>query len=376
MTRAFLGRSIAILYTAACTVPNPDYPPRCNAKHSDCASNVCQPDGRCAVADEVAYVDPSGINGTSCTQEMPCTSLQAALVTKRPYVKMTGTTDAHVSIVDQDVTVLADPGAKLTSKTAGNLLIVGGQSHVSIFDLVITGATGNADPAGAGVVLPMVNTATLSLEHVTISNSAGSGLIAYGGVVNATKCTISGNAITGIGIEGGELNVAQSTIRNNGEGGIYIKAPTALQITNNFIYGNGSPTSNAGGLYLEGNANSAAANKVEFNTIVDNQANSAPAEAAGGVICKVAGFVASNNLIFRNAGGPSSPQVSGTCTYKTSLLTAPANPGFASATDYHLTAQTPDSIIDKGDCDGTEVDVDGDGRPRGAACDLGADEFR
>lgn len=377
MNRASSTSSIALFCIAACTVPNPDYRPPCEAKHSECASNACQPDGRCAVADEVAYIDPSGTNGTSCTQEMPCTSFQAALNTKRPYIKMTGTTDAHVSIVDQDVTVLADAGAKLTSKTVGNLVVVGGRSHVSIFDLVITGSTGPDDPGGTGVVLPKGNSATLSLERVTISNSEGSGLVAYGGVVNATKCTISGNAIGGLATDGGELNVTQSTIRSNGEGGLYAKNPTAFQITNNFIYGNGASISKFGGIYLEAKPNSAVANKIEFNTIVDNHANTGTTDVAGGVVCNVAGLAAANNLIFRNTGGPSSdPQVAGTCTYKNSLLTAPPNPGFASATDYHLTAQTPSTIIDKADCGGTKVDIDGESRPRGGGCDLGADEAR
>lgn len=362
---------------AGCTVPNPNYLQNCGSAHSQCASNVCKPDGYCALAEHVAYVDPSGTNGTLCTQEMPCISLQAALSTKRAYIKMAGTTDAHVSIMDQDVIVLADPGAKLTSKTAGNLFVIGGNSQVSIFDLIITGAVGNDNSGGAGVLLPAGHTATLSLERSTISNCEGSGLMAYSGIVNVAQSTISSNAIGGLGMEGGELHMTQSTVRNNGGAGINLKNLTAFDITNNFIYGNGTQTSNVGGLYLETNPNSTMANKIEFNTIVDNQASTAQPDGAGGVICKASGFVATNNLIFRNVGGPSNnPQVSGTCEYGNSLLTTPPNPGFASATDYHLTSLTPATIIDKGDCDGIKVDVDGDARPRGAACDLGADEFK
>jgi hypothetical protein len=41
--------------------------------------------------------------------------------------------------------------------------------------------------------------------------------------------------------------------------------------------------------------------------------------------------------------------------------------------DYHLTAASPSTIVDAaGSCTGT--DFDGDARPVGAACDLGADE--
>ncbi len=82
-------------------------------------------------------------------------------------------------------------------------------------------------------------------------------------------------------------------------------------------------------------------------------------------------------MIFRNAKGANSqaPQTDGDCTYGKSVLTAP-NPGFRSATDYHLTAATPAGTIrDALDC-GNSEDIDGDARPQAGKCDLGADEFK
>lgn len=46
------------------------------------------------------------------------------------------------------------------------------------------------------------------------------------------------------------------------------------------------------------------------------------------------------------------------------------------ATDYHLTASTPATILDAVDCDGNTSDVDGNMRPQGGRCDLGADELK
>lgn len=371
------SRWISLFLLAACTVPNPDYRPRCKTMHSECESNACLPNLDCVEAAKVAYVDPTGMSGSACTQEMPCNSFQAALQTKRPYIKMTGTFDAHVNISSQNVTVLADHGAKLTSTTPGNLLVVSGRSQVTIVDLEITGATGGDDPVGAGVLLPTGNTASLNLERVTISKSEGSGLVSYGGIVSATACTFRDNALGGLAGEGGVLNVTQSTIRDNGAGGISAVMPKGFRITNNFIFRNGNELSKIGGLYLLATANPAVNNALEFNTIVRNRAGKQGSTLSGGLACELPGFVAANNLIFENTGGPTSdPQIGGTCQPGNSLLSAPLNPGFASADDLHLTSQTPSAIIDKADCGGTKVDIDGDVRPAGASCDLGADEFR
>lgn len=367
---------LATLALGACTVPNPDYRPRCKTMHSECDSNACLPNHDCVEAAKVAYVDPMGMGSSACTQEMPCKSFQAALDTKRPYIKVTGTIDAHVNIVNQNVTVLADHGATLTSSTPGNLLVVSGRSKVSIVDLEITGATGGDDPIGTGVLLPAGNSASLELERVTIRKSEGSGLYSYGGVVSVTASTISDNKLAGLATEGGVMNVTRSTIRDNGAGGLYVTMPKRFQITNNFIFLNGNDLSKTGGVYLVANANPAVINTLEFNTIVRNRAGRHGSTLSGGVVCDLPGHLALNNLIFENSGGSASdPQVGGACGYGNSLLSAPANSGFVSADDLHLTAQMPSAIIDKADCGGIKVDIDGDARPAGSACDLGADEF-
>ncbi|CAN5396801.1 hypothetical protein BH11MYX1_BH11MYX1_15800 [soil metagenome] len=100
--------------------------------HTDCSSNACLPTGACGDDSNVAYADPSGTDNTQCTKATPCTTVAKALLTGRPYVKLHGTNNEAVSINNQSVSLLADPGAKLTYTTNGIVLEVKGTSHVVI----------------------------------------------------------------------------------------------------------------------------------------------------------------------------------------------------------------------------------------------------
>jgi hypothetical protein len=331
----------------------------CSA-HAQCGSSVCLPDGSCASDTSVAYVAPAGTDG-ACSKSAPCKTLDAALKQGRAYVKMARglVKDTKTTTIDgQSVTILADAGAQLDRDGDGPVLVVtSAGAAVQIYDLEITGATGAAGADG-------------------IQLTANGGNPSLG----LTRVTVDGNQGNGITAVGGSLTVSQSVISTNQGGGIIMTGSgTLFTIKNNFIYQNGnSATASVGGLSLVPTGTSS----LEFNTIVDNRAKIA-GTSAGGIFCDEPGFVAAHNLIFRNTGGTNgNVQTVGVCTYGDSFNMTGASivdnaPGFAHPNalpyDYHLTATSPTSIVDAaGACTG--VDFDGDTRPIGAACDLGADE--
>lgn len=347
--------------TAACTGKTPacgsDRACHACSKHDDCPlSSACLPDGSCATETDVAYVDPAQGSGATCSLAMPCKKVSDALATNRRYVKLTGMIDEAVTINNQNVTILAAPNTTLTHSMPGVIMRVDGTSMVQIFDLTITGGLG---ATGVGISMPTGNMASLDLERVTVNSNAGGG----------------------ISMGGGTLTVSRSEISANNGGGVQMTTDGVIVLTNNFIHHNGNNINGAfGGLSLR----PAAASRVQFNTIVDNQANIGAASAAGGVFCDVPGFVADDNLIFRNTGGTSTTtQTFGSCTYGNSFVAAGTSaadntPQFKhpnlSPFDYRLTANTPTTIRDAaGNC--SIVDFDGYQRPFGAACDLGASEY-
>jgi len=304
-------------------------------------------------------VDPGGTDNTSCTKATPCTKVAKALATAKPFLKFHGTTNEQVSINNQNVNVLADVGAQLTSSSNGIVLEIKGTSQVSINDLEITGASG---ATGYGISMPPGNTATVSLSHAKVTNNAGGGISASGGA----------------------LTVSRSTISNNAGGGISTTGQFA--IVNNFIFANGSSSSPIGGISILASQN--AANRLDFNSFNKN----ATQDGVGAAIQCIAGtFTARNNIMSGNGTLTDMNQTGGTCTHAYSIATPGTlptgtgnfalDPQFVNTTtgDLHIPAGSP--AIDAADpaavLTGLEaVDIDGDARPQGVHADIGADEHK
>ncbi len=202
--------------------------------HSQCASDVCLPDGSCSDGGNVAYVDPAGTDNDTCSKAMPCTKVAKALATAMPFVKFTGTTSEQVTINNQDVTLLADPGAQLTYSMAGVILKVDGTSTVKIYDLEIANGLG---ATGIGISMPAGNTADLTLQRAKLTGNTGGGISASGGTLTVTQSQLTGNTGGGISASGGTLTVTQSQLTGNTGGGISASGGT-LTVTQSQLTGN------------------------------------------------------------------------------------------------------------------------------------------
>jgi hypothetical protein len=291
-----------------------------------------------------------GTDNADCTSAMPCDTVAAALATKKPNIKLTGTIDEAVAIASRAVTLIADPGTTLRDN--GVVLSITKGADVSIYDLTIVGS------GEKGIAADMNSTVRLTRVQVTGCNAKDKRAVE---VKNST------------------LLMNRCTMFSNQGGGVLVDAGSIYQITNSFIYRNGKDDSMVGGLSLL--PTSSVFNKLEMNTIADNRAT---ATAAGGVNCQT-NIAAPNNLIVRNyAGGHAGLPTDNTgipaCDFAQSIRATDV-PDFAFVTpdgegpwDYHVTAGS--MAIDRGVASDITNDVDGDSRPQGAKVDVGADEFK
>lgn len=343
-----------------------DFACRACRAHGECASAACLPQGRCATEAEVAYVSASGEAGT-CTRAAPCRSFALALATGRPVLKIAGAVAESVLIEGgRNVTILAEPGAALTGAGASaNLLVRGAGTKVVIHGLTIAQAPNTE--LGYGVFVPP-GAGTPHVELIGVE--------------------LRRNPAGAISVSVGTFSLTRSTLVENLGGGLYIAGTsTMFTVTDNVIAYNGRArppaTSALGGVTLLANTEGS---RFERNTVAFNESDgtypaglycSGPLVGAGGNILYHNGQADGLGGVEVTVGTQLAPAVG--CATGPSLIlpTDVRHLGFRSPLvspyDFHLTAETPTSVIDAGGaCSGH--DLDGDPRPLGAACDLGADE--
>jgi hypothetical protein len=320
--------------------------------HAQCSSNACLPSGACAEEPEVAYAAPTGSDGGGCTKQSPCKTIAAALLTGRPYLRLTGSFDEPV-VVSNSVSILGEAGTTLRrTTTVGPVLQATGLAKVLLANVTIrdaVGSTGNGvyvAPGDAGV--------ELTLDRVFVLNNAANGLNVQGGTLTMSRSVVSGNTL----------------------GGGIIAA--IFHITNSLFVANGNGVSTTGGVTLTPAVTSVT---FKFNTVANNFSSSGTAPVRG-INCTVP-MTASNTIVAGNAA-------SGNCTLEYSLFDTGTpsgtnkvgNPGFKNidavdprAPDYfHI--QATSAAVDAADPVSTmATDIDGDARPAGNAPDIGADEL-
>ena len=356
---------------AACTGQTPvcgdELSCRACSVHADCASEACLADGSCAPAERVAYAAAGSSDAAPCTQLAPCASLSRALATMRPWLKLSGAfTESLLIEGGRKVTLLAEPGSRLIGAgTGATILVRDAGTSLSIRDLTIADAPNTA--TGYGLLVP-----------------PGGGSPS----VELTAMRFINNPAGAVSIAGGSLQLTRSVLLDNLGGGLTIAGPdTTFVVTDNVMAYNGrarAPSSLLGGVAILSNTSGS---RFERNTVVYNESGGV---YRSGLSCSGPLVAASGNLIFHNGepdgnGGLKldvSTQVGppGGCALGNSLAlpTDANNLGFRSPVlpplDFHLTSQTPALVRDAGGaCTG--IDLDGQARPAGAACDLGADEY-
>ncbi|HWO23735.1 MAG TPA: right-handed parallel beta-helix repeat-containing protein [Kofleriaceae bacterium] len=350
--------------SASCTGATPVCAPdhtctECRA-HTDCTSQVCLPDGRCADEADVAYVDGAApTTATACTRAAPCHQLTLALAVSpaRPVIKvMAGMVveDSSRSIFNRTVTIVADPGAVLTRTGTGDFLRVeGGAARVTIQDLAVA----NIQGSGAAVFL---RDGELLLDRVEISNNG-----------------------IGVRVGGGALRLARSRITRNRDAGLSIDNNSAsFEVVGNDFLGNGNAGSISGAVRIN-NAQGPVA-RLELNSFYGNLAG-----GRGAAIDCDGPLVLRNNLVSGAVGAPPIQQLSGNCTHAYSIFYLLSNPLPAGTNnraedpqfvdpangDLHIKASSPAvGSADPGTLFDALSELDRDGDRRAAPADIGADE--
>jgi Right handed beta helix region len=333
-------------------------------------SGACLEDGSCAAVDRVIYASPNGPSSGDCSKGSACSLPHALTVVNAPrdiirlapgtYVVPSGTVDG-LDFSPTSATLIARDATLTRTTISGAIISVRNGQTLKLVGGTLQGPSNTTDG------IKCIENSKLAVHEVTIDGMTQSG-------IETNQC---------------QLTVSRSTLRNNDLGGINMTAASVATITNNFVYRNGGAASPFGGLGLK----LAAGSKLEFNTVVDNNADaSSPAAgmASGGIACEGQGYDAPFNLVYRNVGGiGGGVQVLGTCTFTGSYQQKAESPGenvvgfenpAGGTPSYRLTeASPPGTIRDAFDCN--DIDFERDGRPSpsramGGKCDFGADEYR
>jgi hypothetical protein len=321
--------------------------------HADCGTSTtpgaCLPDGSCGTDSNVAWVSPDGLDANTCTRAAPCLTITRALTQTKPYIKVSTSSTSTISdnpTISQNVTILADPGAKLTSPGMPAITVTG-TSTVAIHDLRILGSP-------IGVTVAAGNNPTLALDHVILDGNSQQGINVAGGTLTMSRCVVSGNLF----------------------GGAIVAA--TFDITNSVFVANGSGTSTTGGVTL---TPASSASVFRFNTVADNSSSGATATVRG-VNCAVP-MTVTNDIVTGNL-------FSANCTFDYSLfdtgtasahnkIGAPAflnvDTGDPTASTYYRISNTSPAVDSADPAASLAVDIDDHPRPQGSTFDIGASEY-
>ncbi|HEY1555516.1 MAG TPA: choice-of-anchor Q domain-containing protein [Kofleriaceae bacterium] len=319
---------------------------------------------------EIVFTDPNGSQSSDCSRSAPCT-LDHALTLTPPsggqYVELAaGDYNEGATVEIEGKRILVGRGANATTiRNAGTgqifLIDDGGDGTLDSVELADAPGSPAGSTNGYAVYCPDAPAGTRSVHilDALITNSAGDAVRAQTCTVEIRRTVIDGNLTTGLAIGTSTTIVDQTLVSSNAYGAGQVSGD--FSITNSFFVRNG------GGLILGG----ATSPVFAFNTVADN-------DGAFGLDCSASAafptIVVSSSILARNAG----QNLFNTGCVESSTVDEPDVSGlnFASPEtapyDYHLLAGS--IAVDAASSCSVDHDFDGDKRPKGAACDIGADE--
>jgi hypothetical protein len=233
---------------------------------------------------------------------------------------------------------------------------------------------------------------TFLMENSVVEKTAGlagSGIVGEVYPGGSLSMTIDGsriyrNALYGIHVIGADLTVTNSTIDGNRRGGIHLNGGSTATISNTVIARNRG-FDYAGAIHqFDGTLD------LVNSTIRRNRSFCRLAPCGGGVVVEGGSIALTNTIVFENVTGRGGADdlviAAGAASIDHSDLgdvygsysdgggNLNVDPLCAGRDDDHLTAASP--VIDAGTCSGAPAsDFEGDPRPTGGGCDMGADEY-
>jgi hypothetical protein len=356
-----------------------DHTCRACTTNTECReSELCLPDGSCALSTQTAYVDSTVGTDGDCTKASPCKTLAKGLGKKLLNVKVKGATTepaATISVASDTKFVIGDSNPTVTVSSSGAAFELLTGANIAFYDIGIRG-NGTTFPF-ACVSIAGGQTATFTMIRGTLAKCQTGLINTMGGTVTVTGATVTANTGAGITSMGGTVTVTGATVTANNAGGLDFKTGV-VKLVNNFIVRNGSSSAITGGVSL------AALTSLEFdfNTVADNQSDGIANAGIGGIRCAGSVKNISNSIVARNrtdiavvlAGQNSGCILNVTIATEDSTSLKFVNE-ITAPYDYHLKAGS--SAIDTATFASTvAVDFDGNVRPTGAGKDQGADEVQ
>lgn len=222
------------------------------------------------------------------------------------------------------------------------------------------------------------------IDHNATRFGVGGGIHASGATVSLARSTLSQNGARGAHVKG-TLTVTDSFVTRNTSGGLSVEGD--LNLVNSVVSANrpGPSWPDGGGIHLDQGTLTALNATITANRV---------AARGGGVFLGAAATASFTNTILwgNHLDGPAGGKdlyvegtaaasycdiddVSASGTYTDGGGNIDSDPQLtAPPADHHLRAGSP--AIDAGTCSGAPADdFDGNPRPAGATCDIGADEF-